>query len=156
MKSGSTMTETSGRRVALFLVACALVLRLPVPAGWMPVATARGVTLNWRSGVSHAVPAEAEAMLAAAMGDKAALLLATLSISGAVMWWRRRPQGLLGAPIPLSRPRYGPLLIGALVLLAAAMPLFGATLVLVAICDRLLLPRWPAARRWLGLVPIRA
>jgi uncharacterized iron-regulated membrane protein len=90
------------------------------------------------------------------LGTLTALLLATLSVSGTVMWWRRRPQGLLGAPIPLSSPRYGPLLIGALLLLALAMPLFGATLVLVAILDRLLLSRWTAARRWLGLLPIGA
>lgn len=90
------------------------------------------------------------------LGSLTALLLATLSISGAVMWWRRRPGGLLGAPIPLSRPRYGPVLIGAIALLAAAMPLFGATLVLAVIFDRLLLPRWPAAQHWLGLAPIRA
>lgn len=90
------------------------------------------------------------------LGTLTALLLATLSVSGAVMWWRRRPQGLLGAPIPLSRPRYGPVLIGAILLLAALMPLFGATLALVAICDRLLLPRWPAVAQWLGLEPIRA
>ncbi|MCX8476233.1 MAG: PepSY domain-containing protein [Sphingomonas sp.] len=90
------------------------------------------------------------------LGTLTALLLATLSVSGAVMWWRRRPQGLLGAPIPLSRPRYGPLLIGTLLLLALAMPLFGATLALVAFVDRLLLPRWTAARQWLGLSPIDA
>lgn len=90
------------------------------------------------------------------LGTLTALLLATLSVSGAVMWWRRRPRGLLGAPIPLSRPRYGPLLIAALLLLALAMPLFGATLALVALSDRLLLPRWTRARRWLGLLPIRA
>lgn len=90
------------------------------------------------------------------LGTLTALLLATLSVSGAVMWWRRRLRGLLGAPIPLSRPRYGPLLIGALLLLALAMPLFGATLALVVIMDRLLLPRWTAARRWLGLLPIGA
>ncbi|AQR72910.1 PepSY domain-containing protein [Sphingomonas sp. LM7] len=90
------------------------------------------------------------------LGTLTALLLATLSVSGTVMWWRRRPQGLLGAPAPLSRPRYGPVLIGAILLLAAAMPLFGATLALAAIGDRLLLPRWPAAQRWLGLAPIRA
>lgn len=90
------------------------------------------------------------------LGTLTALLLATLSVSGAVMWWRRRPKGLLGAPIPLSRPRYGPLLIGALLLLALAMPLFGATLALVAFADHLLLSRWTAARRWLGLLPIGA
>jgi len=70
MKSGIPIAHSSGRRVALFLVACALVLRLLAPAGWMPVANAHGVTLNWCSGVSHAVPAEAEAMLAAALDDK--------------------------------------------------------------------------------------
>jgi uncharacterized iron-regulated membrane protein len=90
------------------------------------------------------------------LGTLTAFLLATLSVSGCVMWWRRRPQGLLGAPIPPSRPRYGPLLIGAMLVLALAMPLFGATLVTVAIIDRLLLPHWPAMRRWLGRVPIRA
>ncbi|MDP5278755.1 PepSY domain-containing protein [Sphingomonas sp. DG1-23] len=90
------------------------------------------------------------------LGTLTAFLLATLTVSGAVMWWRRRPQGLLGAPLPLSRPRYGPLLIGAVLLLALAMPLFGAPLVSVALADRLLLPRWPAARRWLGRTPIRA
>lgn len=90
------------------------------------------------------------------LGTLTALLLATLSVSGAVMWWRRRPQGLLGAPIPLSRPRFGPVLIGAVLLLALAMPLFAVTLAVAAVADRFLLPRWPAARKWLGLVPIRA
>jgi hypothetical protein len=72
MKAGISLASMSGRRVALFLIACALVLRLLVPSGWMPVANASGVALNWCSGVSHAVPAEAEAMLASALGDKTA------------------------------------------------------------------------------------
>lgn len=72
MKAGDSLASMSGRRVALFLVACALVLRLLVPSGWMPVANAGGVALNWCSGVNHAVPADAEAMLASALGDKAA------------------------------------------------------------------------------------
>ena len=90
------------------------------------------------------------------LGTLTAFLLATLSVSGAVMWWRKRPQGLLGAPIPLSRPRYGPLLIGTVLVLALAMPLFGTTLLLVTLADWMLLSRCPAARRWLGLAPIRA
>ncbi|ATY31192.1 PepSY-associated TM helix domain-containing protein [Sphingomonas psychrotolerans] len=90
------------------------------------------------------------------LGTLTALLLATLSVSGTVMWWRRRPEGLLGAPARLSRPRYGPVLIGAVLLLALAMPLFGATLSLVAVADRLMLPHCSGVRRWLGLAPIRA
>lgn len=71
MRTGIATAGSSLRRVALFLVACALVLRLLVPSGWMPVAHANGVTLNWCSGVSHTVPVEAEAMLAEALADKA-------------------------------------------------------------------------------------
>ena len=66
-------------------------------------------------------------------------LLATLSVSGAVMWWRRRKPGALGAPPRLSRPRYGPVLVIAIGALGIAMPLFGATLLLVLAVDRLAL-----------------
>jgi hypothetical protein len=54
------------RRIALLLVACALLFKLP--AGWMPQASASGVTLGWCSGMSHAVPAEAQTLLAKAIG----------------------------------------------------------------------------------------
>lgn len=85
------------------------------------------------------------------LGTLTALLLALLTVSGTVMWWRRRPHGLLGAPVPLSKPRFGAILIGAVGLLSLWMPLFGATLAGVLLAERLLLRRWPAARRWLGL-----
>jgi len=80
-----------------------------------------------------------------------ALLLVVLAVSGTVLWWRRRPQGLLGAPIPLSRPRFGAVLIGAILLLALLLPLFGASLVAMLLVERLMLRRMPGARRWLGL-----
>ena len=51
------------------------------------------------------------------LGTLTALLLVVLSVSGAVLWWRRRPIGLLGAPIPLTRPRFGGVLIAAIVAL---------------------------------------
>ncbi|MCX8476231.1 MAG: hypothetical protein MT490_10590 [Sphingomonas sp.] len=73
MKSGTLMAGTSGRRIALFLVACALVLRLLVPAGWMPQADAAGIALAWcdDSGISGGeAPAEAKALLAKAVGEK--------------------------------------------------------------------------------------
>jgi len=90
------------------------------------------------------------------LGTLTAFLLMTLSVSGAVMWWRRRPQGLLGAPIPLSRPRFGPVLVGAILLLALWMPLFGTTLAGMLLIERLILRRLPGARRWLGMKPVGA
>jgi len=90
------------------------------------------------------------------LGTLTALLLATLSVSGAVMWWRRRPTGLLGAPIPRTRPRFGFMLAGAVLMLAIWMPLFGATLAAVAVAERLALRGMPKLRRWLGLRPVGA
>jgi hypothetical protein len=75
MKSGVTLAGTSGRRVALFLVACALLLRVLVPAGWMPQANATGVTLGWcdDSGMGgRDAPVAARALLAKALGEKPA------------------------------------------------------------------------------------
>ncbi|WP_448664593.1 PepSY-associated TM helix domain-containing protein [Sphingomonas sp. CJ20] len=85
------------------------------------------------------------------LGTLTALLLATLSVSGAVMWWRRRPHGRLGAPPALSRPRMGWALAGAVTLLGIAMPLFGATLLLALAIERIALRHWASARRWMGL-----
>lgn len=90
------------------------------------------------------------------IGTLTACLLATLSISGAVMWWRRRPEGVLGAPPVRSRPRFGVLLLCAVALLAIAMPLFGATLAAALLAERVLLRGWPAARHWLGIVRMPA
>ncbi len=56
------------RRIAFALALCALLFRLAVPAGWMPQASARGVTLGWCSGTSHEIPAEAKALLEKALG----------------------------------------------------------------------------------------
>ncbi|HEU4959516.1 MAG TPA: PepSY domain-containing protein [Sphingomonas sp.] len=84
-------------------------------------------------------------------GTLTALLLAILSVSGTVLWWRRRPTGLLGAPLPLSRPRFGWGLIAAIVALGLYLPMFGATLIAVLLVERAVLGRLPGARRWLGL-----
>lgn len=76
------------------------------------------------------------------LGTATALLLILLSVSGAIMWWRRRPVGLLGAPLPTGRARFGPGLVVAIVALALYLPMFGLTLLLVRLFEGV-------ARRWL-------
>lgn len=78
------------------------------------------------------------------------------AITGAVMWWRRRPEGLLGAPVPLGRPRFGASLIAAIVLLGALFPMFGITLIAVVLLERLIFRRNSTLSGWLGLAPARA
>ena len=79
-----------------------------------------------------------------------AIGLTLLSISGAILWWRRRPTGKLGAPPP--RPA-APLVRGfavVLVGLGVLLPLFGLSLAVVLVVDRVLLGRAMVVQRWLG------
>jgi hypothetical protein len=65
----ASMRNGGWRRLALLLVACALLFRVAIPAGWMPEAHAQGITLAWCSGMGDAAPAEAGAMIAKAIGE---------------------------------------------------------------------------------------
>lgn len=87
-----------------------------------------------------------------AIGVLTALMLVTLSVSGFVMWRRRKPADRLGAP-PLPERSMLPRLVPAVVLLAAVLPLLALSLVGVIVLDRLVLPRLPRIGAWLGVRP---
>jgi len=79
--------------------------------------------------------------------------LLLLCVSAAVMWWRRRAQGVLGAPEPLQRPRFA-IGLGLIVLaLAIYLPLFGLSMIMVKLAERFVFSRIPSVRNWLGLTP---
>lgn len=84
------------------------------------------------------------------IGVTTALALFTLAISGFLMWRRRKPADLLGAP---SGPRDPARLKGVaaiVLLLAALLPLLALSLLLLWVLERLILPRLPSTARWLG------
>lgn len=85
------------------------------------------------------------------LGLVAAVGLILLSVSGVILWWRRRDQGVLGAPRVLLDPRVSWGLIAMILLLGIYLPLFGASLVLVLFIEWGLLRRIPRLRDWLGL-----
>lgn len=89
-----------------------------------------------------------------ALGVLAALGLVLLSVSGAVMWWKRRPTGALGAPPALRFRGSAALMTGLLLVFALLLPVLGASLIIIGLLDLLLLRRLAGARRWLGLRPV--
>jgi len=82
--------------------------------------------------------------------------LILVSVSGVILWWRRRDRGVLGAPRVLLDPRVSWGLISLVILLGIYLPLFGASLMVVLLLEWGLLRRIPAVRDWLGLRVPRA
>ncbi|MFN3374324.1 MAG: PepSY-associated TM helix domain-containing protein [Chloroflexus sp.] len=79
----------------------------------------------------------------------AALTVILLSITGPVMWWRRRPKGRLGAPAMPQLPLMRGLLI-LIIVLGALFPLAGLSFALVVVLDWLVIRRIPALRHALS------
>ena len=89
------------------------------------------------------------------LGLFTATCLLVVSASAAVLWWRRRPGGVLGAPIPQGAPRFSAGLLAMVLALALLLPLLGVSLGVVAVLERVVLARVPPIQRWLGLRPAR-
>jgi len=85
------------------------------------------------------------------LGLLTALGLVAMSVSGVIMWWRRRDQGVLGAPKVLASGRFSIGLVIVIMLLGIYLPLFGASLLLVLLVEKTVLRRIPKVRDWLGL-----
>ena len=85
------------------------------------------------------------------IGTATALALILLSVSGFIMWRKRKPANTLGAPPRPTAPRVPVairLLFGFFLLW---LPLFTASLLALWLFDRLALPRAPRLARWLGM-----
>jgi uncharacterized iron-regulated membrane protein len=63
------------------------------------------------------------------------LLIVAMSVTGAAMWWIRRPQGKTGLPIKPRSPQPAVWLIVVICLLGVLMPAVGASLLLIMLGD---------------------
>ena len=86
------------------------------------------------------------------LGVFTAICLVILSVSAFVLWWRRRPANVFGAPIYLAPEK--PLAFSfvlVLVLFCVYLPLLGGSIVAVRLIELFVLRRISATRKWLGL-----
>lgn len=65
----------------------------------------------------------------------ACLLIVAMSVTGAAMWWIRRPQGKTGFPAKPKSPKPASWLIAVICLLGMLMPAVGASLLLIVFGD---------------------
>jgi uncharacterized iron-regulated membrane protein len=77
--------------------------------------------------------------------------LVTLSVSGLVMWWKRKPEGVLGAPAAVRRVPFSAGLIAIMIVLGIYFPFLGGSMILVGLTERFVLRNIASTRRWLGL-----
>lgn len=73
-----------------------------------------------------------------------------ISVTGVIMWWKRKPSGSLGAP---SSPKNFKLLKGVaflILILGIVFPLVGVSLLTVLLLDWLVIKRIPSVKRWVG------
>lgn len=68
----------------------------------------------------------------------ACLLIVAMSVTGAAMWWIRRPTGKTGFPLKPRAPKPAKWLIAVICLLGVLMPSVGASLLLIILGDWLL------------------
>ncbi|WP_188236804.1 PepSY-associated TM helix domain-containing protein [Sphingopyxis sp. LK2115] len=103
-----------------------------------------GIGVAWHEGALFGIVSQL-------IGVLTALMLMIVAVSGFLMWRRRKPEDMLGAP-PLPRDPARLKGVAAItLLLAALLPLLAASLVLLWIVDRLIIPRLPRAAAWLGV-----
>ncbi|MDO3383483.1 PepSY-associated TM helix domain-containing protein [Gilvimarinus algae] len=82
--------------------------------------------------------------------------LVLLSVSGAVLWWRRRPAGTLGAPAAMPSAAAGKVVAALVLLLGVLLPVVGLSLIALWLLEFFVLRRWRASRNWLGLASNKA
>ncbi len=109
-----------------------------------PVDRAVGYGIAWHEGQLFGWPNQL-------IGLVTAIALLVMTVSGFVMWRRRKPANMLGAPPMLRHPaRMGGVVV-ILLGLAIMLPLLALSLIGIFALEHTLLRYWTGARLWLGL-----
>jgi uncharacterized iron-regulated membrane protein len=145
--SAKSLTANRPRRVSLVVDADRqAVLSREDFASKHPVDRAVAVGIAFHEGRLFGLPNQL-------LGLVTALGLILVCASAVWLWLRRRDPGTLGAPEPGLPPRRRAALVATVAALGIALPLFGLSLLTVALAERLVLRRIPPVAAWLGLTP---
>lgn len=74
-----------------------------------------------------------------------------MAVSGFVLWRRRKPDDMLGAPMPANAPARMGGVVAGLLMLAAMLPLLAMSLAMLWLVERAALPHLPRLAHWLGV-----
>lgn len=85
------------------------------------------------------------------IGVLTAMGLITVAISSVILWWRRKPADVLGAPPVAGRYPVAAGFVILMTVLGALLPLLGVSMLIVLATEAVVLQRLPRARSWLGL-----
>ncbi len=86
------------------------------------------------------------------LGLLTALGLITLSVTSIIMWQKRAPKNVLGAP-PFVESKLSKTLIVIIIGMGMFLPLLGATIIFIALLDQLIFRSVKPIRQYLGLKP---
>ncbi len=85
------------------------------------------------------------------LGLLTALGLVLISVSGFIMWRKRAPGGVLGAPPVMPEAKIGKGFVVIILVAAVLLPVLGISLVAILLLEKLIFSRWATAKNWLGL-----
>ena len=74
-----------------------------------------------------------------------------LSITGSILWWRRKPLHRLGAPKPVPDMQMGRVVSGILLGLALFLPLLAFSILILLLLEWMVFSRLNSISEWLGL-----
>jgi uncharacterized iron-regulated membrane protein len=85
------------------------------------------------------------------LGLLTALGLILISVSGFIMWRKRAPSGVLGAPPIMPEAKIGKGFVVIILLAAVVLPVLGISLIAIFIVEKIIFSHWSGAKNWLGL-----
>ncbi|RYY76809.1 MAG: PepSY domain-containing protein [Gammaproteobacteria bacterium] len=85
------------------------------------------------------------------LGLITALGLVLISVSGFIMWRKRAPDGVLGAPPAMPDAEVGKGFVVIIMVAAVVLPVLGISLIVILLIEKIIFSRWAYAKNWLGL-----